>query len=88
MKAILAWVMAALLIVPAAASAASRDADRRGGAVLQQYKRAIERLDASGTQRLFAADSQIFKTGGSEGRSEGRWTILSLHNSAHRPKAL
>ena len=68
MKAIWAWVLAALLIVPAAASAASRDGDRRAvEAVLQQYKQAIERLDVRGTQSLFAADSQIFETGGSEG---------------------
>ena len=147
-----AWVLAALLIVPAAATAASRDADRRAvEAVLQQYKQAIERLDASGTQSLFAADSQIFETGGSEGsyanyldhhlgpelghfrsfkfsdykvtvrfegpvalasetysyriepregeaverlgvatsvlkKVGGRWTILSMHNSARRPR--
>lgn len=68
MKTILAWVLAAFLVVPVAATAASRDADLRAvEAVLQQYKQAIERLDASGTQNLFAADSQIFESGGSEG---------------------
>lgn len=36
-------------------------------AVLQQYKQAIERLDATGTERLFASDSKIFESGGSEG---------------------
>ena len=36
-------------------------------AVLSQYKAAIEKLDAKGTERFFAADSQIFETGGSEG---------------------
>ena len=36
-------------------------------AVLSQYKSAIERLDATGTERLFAADSAIFETGGVEG---------------------
>ena len=36
-------------------------------AVLSQYKAAIERLDASGTERLFRADSTIFETGGVEG---------------------
>lgn len=35
--------------------------------VLNQYKAAIEGLDASKTERLFTADSQIFETGGSEG---------------------
>lgn len=35
--------------------------------VLSSYKSAIERLDAAGTDRLFAADSTIFETGGVEG---------------------
>ena len=35
--------------------------------VLAQYKSAIERLDATGTERLFTADSTIFETGGVEG---------------------
>ena len=35
--------------------------------VLSQYKAAIEKLDARGTERLFAADSAIFETGGVEG---------------------
>jgi len=36
-------------------------------AVLSQYKAAIERLDARGTEPLFTADSAIFETGGTEG---------------------
>lgn len=36
-------------------------------AVLSTYKAAIEKLDATGTERLFTADSQIFETGGVEG---------------------
>ena len=36
-------------------------------AVLSQYKGAIERLDARGTEQLFIADSAIFETGGTEG---------------------
>lgn len=76
MKAILAWVLAALLIVPATAAAASLDADRRAvEAVLQQYKQAIERLDASGTQRLFTPDSQIFETG-----SKGSYANYLAHH--------
>ena len=35
--------------------------------VLARYKAAIERLDATGTEQLFAADSVIFETGGVEG---------------------
>lgn len=36
-------------------------------AVLSQYKAAIERLDARGTEQLFTANSAIFETGGTEG---------------------
>lgn len=36
-------------------------------AVLSQYKSAIERLDATGTEKLFTPDSAIFETGGVEG---------------------
>ncbi|MFT6571123.1 MAG: ketosteroid isomerase-like protein [Sphingomonas echinoides] len=54
--------------IAAAAQPASRVADTRAvEAVLSQYKAAIEKLDAKGTERLFAADSQIFETGSSEG---------------------
>ena len=35
--------------------------------VLTQYKTTIERLDATGTERLFTPDSAIFETGGVEG---------------------
>jgi uncharacterized protein (TIGR02246 family) len=35
--------------------------------VLSQYNAAIERLDATGTERLFTADSTVFETGGVEG---------------------
>ncbi len=35
--------------------------------VLAQYKSAIERLDATGTEKLFIADSTVFETGGVEG---------------------
>jgi uncharacterized protein (TIGR02246 family) len=35
--------------------------------VLAAYKTALERLDASGTEQLFTADSAIFESGGSEG---------------------
>lgn len=36
-------------------------------AVLAQYHAAIERLDATGTEKLFTADSAVFETGGVEG---------------------
>ena len=35
--------------------------------ILSRYKSAIERLDATGTESLFAPDSAIFETGGVEG---------------------
>lgn len=36
-------------------------------AVLSQYKAAIERLNTTGTEALFTADSTVFETGGVEG---------------------
>lgn len=36
-------------------------------AVMAQFYSAIERLDATGTEQLFAPDSAIFETGGFEG---------------------
>jgi uncharacterized protein (TIGR02246 family) len=35
--------------------------------VLKEYNSAIEKLDATGTEKLFTADSKIFESGGSEG---------------------
>lgn len=35
--------------------------------ILSRYKSAIERLDATGTEALFAPDSAIYETGGVEG---------------------
>ena len=36
-------------------------------AVLKQYNTAVEKLDVSGTEKLFTADSKIYESGGSEG---------------------
>ena len=36
-------------------------------AVLKQYNNAVEKLDVSGTEKLFTADSKIYESGGSEG---------------------
>ncbi len=66
----LAVALAVSLGLPAVAIAqpTARTADTRAvQAVLQQYKAAIEKLDARGTERLFTSDAQIFETGGSEG---------------------
>lgn len=65
---------AAILIVqpaqaqPAKPPVATAEVDTAAvKAVLAQYQAAIERLDATGTEQLFAPDSAIFETGGSEG---------------------
>jgi len=51
-----------------AQSGAARAADAEAvRAVLSQYKSAVERLDAKGTERLFTGDSQVFENGGVEG---------------------
>lgn len=51
-----------------AAADAQQTSDEAGVRdVLSRYKAAIERLDAAGTEHLFAADSAIFETGGVEG---------------------
>lgn len=36
-------------------------------AVLSQYKNAIEKLDAAGTEQLFTTDARVFETGSAEG---------------------
>ncbi len=36
-------------------------------AVLKLYKDAVEKLDVTGTEKLFTTDSKIFESGGSEG---------------------
>lgn len=62
----------ALHVETSAAQATDAEAIEAGAteavqAVLQQYKQALEALDASPTARLFTEDSQIFETGGAEG---------------------
>ena len=49
-----------------AGSAPSGDA-AAAKAVLRQYQQAVEKLDTTGTHRLFTADSQVFESGGVEG---------------------
>lgn len=36
-------------------------------AVLTKYKNPVEKLDVTGTEKLFTTDSKIFESGGSEG---------------------
>ena len=69
MKLILMIAAAALVAQPVAAHmpAATKADAAAVRSVLSTYKSAIERLDATGTERLFTADSAIFETGGVEG---------------------
>lgn len=76
-------IAAALAAQPAQAQAdqgqhppghAEASADRAAAAeeaavkeVLARYKSAIERLDSTGTDQMFTADSMVFETGGVEG---------------------
>lgn len=46
--------------------AQSKDADAVK-TVLKQYNAAVEKLDVTGTEKLFTADSKIYESGGSEG---------------------
>lgn len=60
--------LAVLVSGPALAQAPDRTQDRAAVEnVLRQYRTAIERLDATGTEALFTQDSQIFENGGTEG---------------------
>ncbi|WP_156444655.1 YybH family protein, partial [Sphingomonas sp. CCH20-B6] len=46
----------------------ARTTDTRAvAAALSQYKDAIEKLDAAGTEQLFTTDARVFETGASEG---------------------
>lgn len=69
MKTMLIFATAMLAAQPLAAqSGAARAADSAAvRALLSQYKSAVERLDAKGTERLFTGDSQVFENGGVEG---------------------
>ena len=58
--------IATLLTTPAFAQSGSPETVAVR-AVLEQYKEAIERLDATGAEQLFSSDSEIFESGGSEG---------------------
>ena len=63
-------LLALASLAATAASAATLEQDAAAAAissVLSTYDRAVERLDLRGTETLFAKDSQIFESGGSEG---------------------
>jgi uncharacterized protein (TIGR02246 family) len=65
------FVIAATALAFAAAGPASAASTDRDAAairlVLHNYEAAVERLDPRGTEALFAPDSEIFESGGSEG---------------------
>ena len=65
------FVASLLLAVGLAAGAHAqpgREADTAAVTeVLARYRAAVERLDASGTETLFVADSEVFENGGIEG---------------------
>ena len=59
---------ACVLVMAPASAEETRAADTAAVAeVLGQYRAAIERLDATDTERLFTEDSQVFENGGVEG---------------------
>ncbi len=61
-------LIAALAAFPATGQQRGRAADHMAvSEVLRQYRAAIERLDATGTERLFSQDSEVFENGGVEG---------------------
>ena len=60
--------LAVLVSGPGLAQEPDRNQDRAAVEnVLRQYRAAIERLDAAGTEVLFTQDSQVFENGGVEG---------------------
>lgn len=71
MRNLIAWILLSIGLSGASAAAAQepgRNADVTAVTrLLSDYRSAIERLDASGTERLFAEDSQLFESGGVEG---------------------
>lgn len=63
-----ALVMAAAVITTSARSKTNvNNSSAQVCAVLATYKTAVERLNLSGTDQLFVADSRVYESGGSEG---------------------
>ncbi|MFV8347386.1 YybH family protein [Flavobacterium sp. ZB4P13] len=55
-----------LLLVTASMFAQDKDTDAVK-MVLKQYNSAVEKLDITGTEKLFTTDSKIYESGGNEG---------------------
>ena len=60
------FIASAILLFSFAAFSQSKDADAVK-AVLKKYNATIEKLDVTGTEKLFTSDSKVFESGGSEG---------------------
>ena len=60
------FIVAFVLCISVVSFAQNNDADAVK-AILKQYSNAVEKLDVTGTEKLFAADSKIYESGGSEG---------------------
>ena len=67
------FITAFILFASILSFAQNKEADA-AKAVLKQYKDAVEKLDVTGTEKLFTVDSKIFESGG----SEGNYHLLSL----------
>lgn len=66
MKIVMMTAIAAMSVAEPASAAGPADT-RAVQDVLGTYQRAMERLDVTGTERLFTTDSQVFESGGVEG---------------------
>ena len=60
------FIVAFVLCISALSFAQNKDADAVK-AILKQYSTAVEKLDVTGTEKLFTVDSKIYESGGSEG---------------------
>ena len=60
------FIVAFVLCISVVSFAQNNDADAVK-AVLKQYSNAVEKLDVTGTEKLFAPNSKIYESGGSEG---------------------
>ena len=65
----IAFCAALFLVVPAAASPETDEADVRS--VLQSYSAAVQNLDGASASPLFTTDARIFEQGG----DEGTWSV-------------
>jgi ketosteroid isomerase-like protein len=60
------FISTLILLVSVISFAQHKEVDA-AKAILKQYKDAVEKLDVTGTEKLFTADSKVFESGGSEG---------------------